>query len=320
MKNRVVLSGLLFLIISGQLSLLKCQSTDVELKKVSVDKAQQSLSGNLNYDSKVAFDYSSALIPDNSKNYDERKKSVWLAAGLSAVVPGAGEFYSGSYIKSAVFIAIEAAAITAGLIYNKKGDNQTDFFQNYADQHWSVNRYAQWTIYHIPNLNPNLQKTANDYPLLRDNNQTDLRAYYAQLNQLERDVAGNGDNVVGMYYSHQLPFHGEQQYYELIGKYPQFNVGWDDFGNDVTKAYSYGDPLTPHFIYYSDERGKANDYYNVAAKAVLIVVINHIVSALDAAWSAHNYNKGLEMKVSLERFDYGFQTVYYPQLNMKYNF
>ena len=277
------------------------------------------LSGNLDYDSKLAFEYSSPSVIDETEKINESKKSVWLAAGMSAVIPGTGEFYSGNYLKSAIFIAIEAAAITTGLIYNKKGDNQTTFFQSFADQHWSVNRYAQWTMYHIPNLNPNLNKTADDYPLLRDDNQTNLQAYYAQLNQLERDVAGGGETVAGMYYSHQLPLHGEQQYYEEIGKYPQFNVGWDDFGNDPTKAYTYGDPLTPHFNYYSGQRGMANDYYNVAAKAVLIVVINHIVSAIDAAWTAHNYNKGLEMKVSLERFDYGFQVVYYPQLNLKYN-
>jgi len=51
-----------------------------------------------------------------------------------------------------------------------------------------------------------------------------------ELNRLEGDLGG--------YYSHQLPPHGEQ-YYEEIGKYPQFNVGWDDFGNENT-PFTYG--------------------------------------------------------------------------------
>jgi hypothetical protein len=29
--------------------------------------------------------------------------------------------------------------------------------------------------------------------------------------------------------SHRLPPHGDQQYYEMIGKYHQYSPGWNDF-------------------------------------------------------------------------------------------
>jgi hypothetical protein len=107
----------------------------------------------------------------------------------------------------------------------------------------------------------------------------------------------------------------------MIGKYPQFNPGWDDF--DESSLFTYTnqrqDPVTPHFDDYSDQRGKANDYYNTASTAVTILVINHVISAIEAAWSASRYNKKLDMNVSLENQFIGSRRIYYPQLNLRLN-
>ena len=267
---------------------------------------KNSLSGVLNIDSRTSFNQSQKISFNDENNLKVSEKSPWLAAGLSAVVPGAGEFYDESYIKSIAFIAIEAAAITVSVIYNKKGDDETNVFQNYADQNWSVVRYAKWTVTHANSINSGVDPT--QYKVFYANGTVD----WNELNRLEEAIGG--------YYSHKLPYHGEQQYYELIGKYPQYNVGWQQFGDDPNKAYTYGDPLVPQFHDYSEMRGKANDLYNVASKAIVVVVVNHIISAIDAAWSAHSYNKDLELHASLEQFNDGFKTVYYPQLNFKINF
>jgi len=276
--------------------------------QLSVVSGQSSLSGSLSLDSKISFDRSEKIYKDETKNVNDNKKSPLLAGALSFIVPGAGEFYSESYIKSAVFVAVEAAAITIGLIYDKKGNDQTNFFQNYADQHWSVERYARWTLKNAPSINNAIDPTK--YNVFYSNRQVN----WSELNRLESDI--------GQYYSHHLPYHGEQQYYELIGKYPQFNVGWDDFGDENT-PFQYDvnlENLTPNFYYYANERGKANDFYNIASKAVIVVVVNHIISALDAVWSAHGYNSRLEMHASIEKYNTGFNTVYYPQLNLQYSF
>ncbi len=274
--------------------------------QLSVVSGQSDLSGSLNLDSKISFDKSEKFSKDETQNINDNKKSPFLAGALSFVVPGAGEFYSESYIKSAVFVAIEATAITIGLIYDKKGNDQTDFFQNYANQHWSVERYAKWTVKNASSINNEITDVTQ-YKVFYSNGTVN----WQELNRLE--------NAIGKYYSHRLPYYGEQQYYELIGKYPQFNVGWDDFGDENT-PFVYGDPLTEKFHYYSEERGKANDFYNIASKAVIVVVVNHIISALDAAWSAHGYNSNLQMHASIEKYNTGFKTVYYPQLNLQYSF
>ncbi len=263
------------------------------------------LSGILN------FDNSPELVKQNPANklptqINGTKKSPLLAGVLSFIVPGAGEIYNENYLKSAIFIAVEAAAITVGIIYDNKGDDQTAFFENYAEQNWSSAQYAQWTLDNLGSLNGSLD--ANDFNVFKDEQRTTVN--WNELNRLESSI--------GAWYSHKLAPFGDQQYYEMIGKYPQFNPGWNDF--DINSGYQYGDPLTKNFLYYSSLRGDANDFYAIAKTAVNIIVINHLLSAVDAAWSASRYNKRIDMNVSMKSRRIGYVKEYFPELNLKYKF
>jgi hypothetical protein len=269
------------------------------------ESQEQKLSGSLFFDSKTAFNYSSKIDIKDECHNSVTKKSPLLAGLLSFALPGAGEFYSESYFKSALFVAAEIAAITVGLIYDKKGDDQTISFQNYANAHWDVVRYARWTLKNAKNINANVDPNSFNVFIIGG------KVNWAELNRLE--------SAIGNYYSHRLAPYGDQQYYEMIGKYPQFNVGWDDFGDENT-PFNYGDPLTNNFIYYSKERGKANDFYNVASTAVIIVVVNHVLSAVDAAWTASSFNKALNISSGASRIELGYRTIYYPSINLKYSF
>ncbi|NMB80326.1 MAG: hypothetical protein GYA14_00730 [Ignavibacteria bacterium] len=269
------------------------------------DKKKLKLTGNLFIDSKLSYLESSEKIKLEDSSIDQHKKSPLLSGVLSFALPGAGQFYSERYLKSIIFIAAEVAAITVGLIYDKKGDDQTEVFQNFALAHWDVRRYANWTIKNAKSINP--QIVVADYKVFDING----NVVWEELNRLE--------SAIGNYYSHRLAPFKDQQYFEMIGKYPQFNVGWDDFGDENT-PFTYGDPLTSKFLYYSKERGKANDFYNVASTAVIVIISNHIISAIDAAWSAASFNKDLSISSEIKKVDFGFRTFYYPQLNLQYNF
>lgn len=263
------------------------------------------LTGILSFDSYTAFQKSEKVHLEN-KEMNPKLKSPFLGGLLSAVVPGTGEFYADSYLKAGIFFAAEVTAITIGLMYDKKGDDQTVFFQNYADEHWSVVRYAQYALDHLV---PEDQR--GSYQLFysdRQNLPPWEQVNWSELNRMERDIGG--------YYSHTLPRHGDQQYYEEIGKYPQFNQGWDD----APSQFNYGDPLTANFHYYSGLRGKANDYYNVAAKAVIVIFVNHIISTIDAVWTVHRYNSHVKISADLGKTTFGIRTEYYPKLNLQYQF
>jgi len=289
--------GILFLVASGT---LLSQETE------------KNLSGNLYLDSYIAFEQTQALPGDG--NISQGRKSPLLAALYSCVIPGAGQFYNDELWKSAIFIAAESAAITVGIIYNGKGDDQTESFQGFANENWSAKRYASWTLYHAGELNSKI--TADEITAFQN-------AMFDDKGNVNWSTLNNLESAIGGYYSHRLAPYGDQQYYEMIGKYSQFNVGWQEFGDDPTKEYDYtpADPkLTEQFKYYSGERGKANDFYSTAKTAVIVVVVNHILSAIEAAWTSNSLNKSLDVKVGLENQRYGFGYSLVPKLNFSLNF
>jgi len=280
---------------------------------IAQGKKANLFSGSLNLDSGLAIKNSQQVNLDNP-NLLVKKKSALISAGLSLVIPGAGQFYNGNFLKTAIFIAVEAAGITTAIIYNKKGNDQTTHFHEIANKYWSVNRYAQWSLNNAQRLNPGIT----------DEQVANFSANLFSNGSVNWNVLNNLESAIGMQsssgYSHRLYPFGEQQYYEMIGKYDQFNPGWADFKEDPNNPFTYGDPVTDMFKSYSHQRGIANDFYSTAKTAVTVVMLNHVISALEAAWSTSRYNKKLEAKVSLETQNIGFVKVVYPQLNLKFNF
>lgn len=258
--------------------------------------------GNLSADLRANFKYQA--LESESFSTSQSEKSLFLAGALSAVLPGAGEIYSESYIKGGVFLLIEAAAWYFNFSYNQKGDDQTVVFKNYADSYWSVVRYAEWLNRFAVDLggtsNININSDASLKPWQRVN--------WDEVNVAEKSIKE---------FSHTLYPHGHQQYYELIGKYPQYNKGWNDADPNIKR---YFDNLSPNFLHYSSLRGKANDYYNVATKAVLVVVINHLLSFADALWTASSFNSELKTNLSMEKLELGFYSEYYPKFNLQLSF
>ncbi len=270
---------------------------------IAQDENNFQLSGNLLNDSRMILnEYRSESSINFNLAQTENKKSPLLSGLFSLVLPGAGEFYSESYYKSAIFFALEAALVTVAIVYNKRGDDKTEEFENYADNisdnsGWSVVRYAQWINQY---KGKNIQIDPN----------TNLKAWervnWAELNAVEREING---------FSHTLARHGEQQYYEMIGKYHQFSPGWWDFSGGSNNF-----EISPSYAYYSGLRGEANDLYNVSTKAVVGIYINHFLSALDAVWSAVSFNKDLAVKFRMDAVQVADNYDMFPSVHLKFNF
>lgn len=277
----------------------------------SGEKPAQSLSGNprLDFFGTLAAGPMAPIhrrafpVQDNSAAGPAGEKSPWLAAALSLAVPGTGEVYAGSYLKGALFFAAEATMWVFAYSYDKKGDDQTEAYKSYADLHWSVVRYIDWTTQHLGFLNPYLTTSADDYrfAIYPDEENCDPPfscVDWAELNTMERDIATGRLNG----YTHALPYYGEQQYYELIGKYEQFSRGWDDSG-DLNPELENNVPIrntSNRFNIYSDMRAEANRQYDIAGTFVNIAVVNHVLSALDAFWSVNRLNKSLHAEVRMK--------------------
>ena len=268
------------------------------------EKESNYLTGSLKNDSYFVLNDLSNSSENDEIDISTKMKKPIVAGLLSFAIPGAGEVYTENYLKAGIFAAVEVAAIIVAVAYDNKGDDQTELFENYANTNWSAEKYAKWTQNNLATLNPELDP--NSYNVFDGNGKLN----WDELNRMESNIGG--------YYSHRLDPFGTQQYYEMIGKYSQFNVGWDEFG-DENAEYTYGDPLVEQFLYYTGEFGEADRLYNVAKWAVIAVVSNHFFSALDAAWSASRYNKNIKVDVSINKENFGFVTDYYPQLNFKLN-
>ena len=259
----------------------------------STENEKLQLSGNLHTDSKIILNsYHQTEVHPFADDIPGRK-SPMLSGLFSAIIPGAGQIYNEDYWIAGIFVALEAALITTAVIYDKKGDDQTTSFENYADQNWSVVDYAEWlNTYQNASIVINPDESLPPWK----------RVNWSDLNAAE----------VG---SHTLPPHGEQQYYELIGKYHQYSPGWNDYsgGSNI-------DLISSNFTYYAGERGKANDFYNTASTAVVGIYINHLLSAAEAVWGATRFNSNLALNLRVETQNLAGGVELVPTLKMKFSF
>ncbi len=242
-------------------------------------------------------------------NIEYEKKSGVKAAMLSAVVPGGGQSYMGSYWKAAVFVGLEIAFWSANIVYNNKGDDEDARMRAFGDVHWSEQRYWSYIYHQVEQDWP-----SSAPPVQVDNNGVILDAYYTdELVEFLRGI----ESSVG---THTLPRTKTQQYYEMIYKYlHQFGAGWDDvpdlfYYSDINNIHN----LTPNISQYRDMRDRSNGYYDVANTMVMLVMVNHLASALEAAWSAKKYNKTYQVSLNAHRKYAGSQWVNLYGLNLQW--
>ncbi len=247
-----------------------------------------------------------------------RKKSGVKAAFLSAFIPGAGEVYAGSYWKAALFAALEIGFWTANVVYNNKGDDEDAKMRRFGDQHWSEQAY--WShVYKIA-----VQEGKWNGPTLSGH--TDAQGRFVldeqyltqdlirQLYELQDDLG----------FTHQLPLTKTQQYYEMIYKYlHQFGIGWDDVAATFNDPYFYENPgnlgkLTPNISKYRSMRNLSNSYYDVATTMMSFVLVNHLLSAFDAAWTVKKYNVRVSQAVRVKPYGWPTNPVVTYGLNIQW--
>jgi hypothetical protein len=199
---------------------------------------------------------------------DLRKKKPAVGILLSAVIPGTGEFYAGTWLKGILFLGVEATLWFGYAHYTQNGEDWEDTFHDYANTHWSEPEY--WT--HLAGQVGLTGVTTDNYQM-----------YLDQLRQAEADLP---------HYTHGLPETKTQQYFEMIGKYDQFKAGWDD--------WEEGNPdLTPNRNYYEGIRHESNVQFKRASYCAMFALGNHLLSIFDTAWTIRRINRQVESKMRL---------------------
>ena len=99
---------------------------------------------NKTYLKNLAFSYNKSyfnddvLVPfENEGKIVKGLKSYKKAILYSALIPGAGEIYTGSLIKGLAFVGVEALCWTVYFTSNNKGKDIKGEFHLYSAAHWS---------------------------------------------------------------------------------------------------------------------------------------------------------------------------------------
>ena len=196
-------------------------------------------------------------------------KSPQRSLLYSAILPGAGEFYAGARKRAALFFGLEAVAWGLYLSWNGKGDDIEVDFRRDADEQWEALNYVNWrgsTISRNSSITHALP----------------CSSYVVTV-----------DNVT------DCPSSDKQQYYELIGKYDQFISGWTDVTDGTNRVQPTEIDSAENFrselrLAYEDKRNESNKNLKRATNVAGLILVNHVLSAIDAARAARATAQGAD--------------------------
>lgn len=278
---------------------------------------------------KTEFRKSDLITPVLLQSSLEQSSSTGFTSSLSsragyaflgsAILPGLSQAVNKNWIRSGLFLAIEAASIYLAVDYQNRAKAGERNYENWADQNWSVVQYAGWLVeYHeVHNINnPFIDELSEMVTGAEPAFNTSTDWSRVDLDVL-RDVERNSpfivtDDQTANNFSHTLPDYGSQQYYELIAKYFQFQAGWkdyDDFHDNL--GHTEDQYIQRYFIdrngaYASsmfwdgvDRAQQFNDYYRTGNNFKLLLIVNHVFSAFDAYFSIRLKQNRLEATPSV---------------------
>lgn len=211
-------------------------------------------------------------------------KSSKRAFLLSALVPGLGEWYAGSKRRGLAFLGAEAALVGLWAVWRSKGNDREEEFRAVADEHWDPEEYIAWRTSTISDNS----SITHELPCGEHIERSYVSARREWLNQLQA-----GEELGAL--DRSAAFGGcapseVQQYYELIGKYDQFVSGWDDVvrrttGNPVgwAEVDSVENFHSERRLRYEGQRDESNRFLKRASTVSGVILINHVISAIDAA-------------------------------------
>ncbi len=242
---------------------------------------------------------------------DEMKgkyKSPRKALFFSLVVPGSGQLYVGgstfNYIRGAAYLALEGALWGGWYYYSVyKYDKQVKRYKKFAKNHYSAYTYES-KMHDLYNGLDDSDEEAEFVERYLSNRETYCKSIYGEASTNGCYVEGkeltNDKNHIN-HVNGSFSLYNSGSYYSSIAG-STYVLGWDDvedeaavsalnLSDDDADVVSLGS--SANWKIYRSMRSKANDYADMQAWFFGGLILNHIVSALDAAWSAHSHNKVL---------------------------
>ena len=209
-----------------------------------------------------------APMPRTETRKGKSSKRAFL---LSALVPGLGEWYAGSKKRGLAFLGAEAALVGMWVAWKGKGNDIVEEFRAVADEYWDPEEYIAWR-------ESTISKSSSITHALPCSSEVREMYIPAIASGLGADFGGCAASQI-------------QQYYELLGKYDQFVAGWEDLRRDSSTGNPAGwaevDSVenfhSERRLRYEDQRDESNRFLKRASTVSGVILINHVISAIDAA-------------------------------------
>jgi hypothetical protein len=225
------------------------------------------------------------------------RKNGLLAAGLSLILPGLGEYYVGDQAwRGAIFTGIEIGLWYGRFHFNARGDDSNSVFHAWGDSMWHSTRYVAY----LDSLMRNQGRTS----LVNDPNN------FSQVNAESDTLTVLG--FTGL--AHNLPQRGSEDYYQMLAEYVQFVPGWAD---DISHIASN----SRDFQRYIDLSANTDHQYEIANDFLYGIILNHVLSAIDAALCAKDHNSAIRLHGELHQVRYPDGTLgYMPTAGIEMKF
>jgi hypothetical protein len=227
------------------------------------------------------------------------KKSAAKAMLLSAIFPGAGQFYvNKKSITAYIFPVIEIGLWVAFLNYDNKGDDVTKKYKDYANLHYTRSRQHE--------AEAHLLEFLSTYP---------------------------GNTYATGHF--RLDDHNTQHFYEDIGKYNKYIFGWEDWYNNffrdpttnelrvqwIISGEDTGDPTNIKWVankrisdgqvispangsqlrdQYNVMRKNAENHYTNRRTMNYLILMNHAIAIFDANRVTKKYNRNYIKTTSIQ--------------------
>ncbi len=209
-----------------------------------------------------------------------KKKSVAKAMIMSSLFPGAGQFYANKKsITTYISPIIEIGLIYGYIHYTKEGDNITDDYEDFADEHYDrQNQYDAEIDFMNQDFSINYQ---NYFRLDEDNTQH----FYEDIGKYPKYVFGWND-WFAIYGANGFNWIGDMTW---SGNMPTDSTAADYLDNRETYDSANG-KYSSLRAEYIDMRMAAEEEYDKAELFSFGLVLNHIVAAIDAVRLTRSYN------------------------------
>jgi hypothetical protein len=168
----------------------------------------------------------------------------------SLLIPGWGQFSEGHYVRAGAFLLVEISTLTGYQLNYSEGEDGEAEYKDYADEHWAFTRWIS---------------NGSD-----PDGETSCNGRFIRTHAMPYTIIDGTP----------IPLQ-DHHYYENIGKYPEFICGWDDFSQSYVTATTW--EYTPNMETYVHMRTASNAAYRRSRVALNLLMLNHVLSALEAA-------------------------------------